>query len=263
MRPNRRYLDEIYCAAMRQLGSHGTWEPEKWLWPGDTGLFRRGVFTRLDRLPEDWKLDIHWTDAPAQTFGLDEAWEREDAVKGGASDLFEVLSASGEFERKVSGADELVFLARRGRWWSIRNVKMVLERIQQELEQWRIAETLICSVFETPSAAIALSSRSTGAFVVRVEANGVPHIGVRARGSVQTGRTSLRQSRRPMQLPPKQADGQCAPEDATHQERSAFAYTPLFGDGYRIAKRWWDLFGRASLTTLDGDPLHARAARSE
>ena len=40
----RKRLEEIYCERVRDVGSHGTWEPPMRLWPGSTGEFRRGVF---------------------------------------------------------------------------------------------------------------------------------------------------------------------------------------------------------------------------
>ena len=259
----RRYLEEVYCTAIRALGTHGIWEPETWIWPGDVGHFGRGgVFVRQSTLPRDWKYELTWAEAPSQSFGLEEAWQGGAAVSVGAADLFEVLSVRGEIERKVSGANELVFLARPGRWWDIVDVRGVLERIRADLDQWAVGETVICSVFETPSAAMGISSQSTGAFIVGADAGGMPHIGVKARAGVGANRATRRLARKVTTLPPKRGD-QEAPEDAEPEERKHYAYTPLFRQGYRIAKRWWLPFGCKFLTTLDGDPIHGRVARAE
>lgn len=262
-RRSRRYLDEIYCAAIRAVGSHGIWEPETWIWPGDVGFFGRGgVFIPQDTLPRDWKYELTWSEAPAQAVGLDEAWAGGGALGGGAADLFEVLSARGEIEREVSEANELVFLAHPGRWWNIVNVKGVLEQIRADLDQWAVAETVICSVFETPSAAMGISSQSTDAFMVSVDARGMPHIGVKAGASARTSQAVRRLARKATTLPPKRG-GEEAPEDADPEERKHYAYTPLFRQGYRVAKRWWRPLGCKFLTTLDGEPIHGRAARAE
>jgi hypothetical protein len=52
-----RYLEEVYCSAVREFGSHGTWEPSQWIWPGSFGHFRRGVFTREGRLRQGGTVD--------------------------------------------------------------------------------------------------------------------------------------------------------------------------------------------------------------
>jgi hypothetical protein len=258
----RRHLDEVYCSALRAAGAHGIWQPETWIWPGDTGYFHRGVFTRTDTLPREWRYELTWSEAPAQEFGFEEIWESGVSLGGGASDLFDVLSARGEIERRVSGANELVFLARPGRWWDIVNVKEVLERIRADFDQWAVGEMVVCSVFETSSAVMGVSSQSTGAFSVGVDAGGMPHLGVKVKAGVRADQASRHRARAAKTLPLKRG-GEEASEDAKPEERKHYAYTPLFRQGYRVANRWLLPLGFKSLATSDGDLIHGRVARAE
>lgn len=262
--PVHRDLDEAYCTAVRKAGSHGTWQPETWIWPGTTGLFRRGVFCEEGFLdPKDWDYEVKYTEAPAQLIETSGANSADLGFGADVKDpLGALVSAGGELSFEVQGSNEVLLLTRPGWWWEIVDVEGLLEKVRGALGEWPISKTIITSVFETPSAVAGISSRSTSAFVVRADAQGVPHLAIRAGAGARAELTSLNSARRVFDLSPK-GDGQApAPDDAPDSRRH-LTYTPLFRRGYRVGRRFWDLFGRKQLTTLDGDPVYGRIARSE
>lgn len=255
-----RYLDEIYCSAVRDFGSHGTWEPSMWLWPGATGLFRRGIFERQGFLdPKDWGYQVvpSGLSSPQliQTEGIRDA---HGSVKVSAKDPLDALSASVGLSYEVEGANEVLVLTHPGRWWEVDDIEGLLERVRAVLGDWPLTKTVICAVFETPGGVVGISSRTTTGFKVNLGAGGRPHIAVVAKGGGEAELTSERSVQRVFPLEPMGDSGEHGAE-----QRGSGRYTPFFTKGYRVSKPLLERFGHKRLVTLDGDPVPGRIARTE
>ena len=146
-----RYLDEIYCTAVRESGSHGTWEPGSWLWPGVTGLFRHGIFERLGFLkPEDWNYTVFAVESGPELVETEGIRLADFGAGASVKDpLGALVSAEAKLSYEVEGADEVLVLTRPGRWWEIDDIEGLLARIQAVLEEWPLTKTVICATFET------------------------------------------------------------------------------------------------------------------
>lgn len=256
-------MEEVYCSAVRGFGSHGTWEPSQWLWPGSCGHFRRGVFTREGWLdPHEWEYKVFPAASAPQIVKTDGILEAKASVEVSASDPLDALSASVGLSYGVGRANEVLVLTHPGRWWEIENIEELLERIRAVFEEWPLSKTVICAVFETSGGVIGVSSRSTTSFEVSLDIKGRPTIVPMAGGGVRSRLSVGRSARRAFPLWPKD-DGPEPGLEAGPEERRLRLYTPLFSKGYRVSKHLLGHFGRRELVTLDGNPVTGRIARAD
>ena len=258
-----RRLDETYCRRVREAGSHGTWEPDTWLWPGDYGWFRRGVFSREGSLKDlGWRFRVV-RGAPASANIITGGIRQTDGgFHAGVSDPLQmVLSAQAELSFSVGEADEVLLLTRPGMWWEVEDIGRLLEQIRADIEHWPLSSAVICRVFETSGGVVGVSSHSTSGFRVGLDATGALSITATANAGGGFARRAAHAARRAFPLWSGEPDGKLLKADPARRRRSM--YTPLYNRGYRVAKHLFGLFGRPELVTFDGDPVSGRIARSD
>lgn len=258
-------LDEVYCARVRQAGSHGTWEPDTRLEPGDYGQFRRGVFVRTGSLRKQLHFDYTARAAgdSLQNIESDGIRSLGAAAGGGISDpLGHVLSAKAELTYGVDRADEVLVLTRRGRWRAIDDIDGLLAQMKVRIAELPLPSAVVFQVYETSGGVVGVSSRSTTGFTVGLDARGAPSIAAiaKARGKLRIGLAHA--ARRAFSLWPAETDEDEARSAGTSAARGS-PYTPLFNRVYRVRKRLLGVLGRPELVSPDGYPVSTRAARTD
>jgi hypothetical protein len=257
-----RRLDEVYCERIREAGSHWTWEPNTWVWPGDYGSFRRGVFSGTGSLKTLGFTYRVLRGAPGteniKTDGIEEA---KTSVGAAVSDPLEfVLSGKGEVSYTVGSGDEVLLLTQRGNWYEIEDIDQLLDQVRAKIEDWPLSWAVICRVYQTSGGLVCVSSRSTSGFTIGLDASGMPLIGVTTRAGGTFRRSAAHAARRAFTLSPDEPVQDKAGSGGAHRRTM---YTPIFSKGFRVNKSWWKPFGRPELLTLDGDPASGRNARSD
>jgi hypothetical protein len=260
----RRRLEETYCERVREAGSHGTWEPDTWLWPGDYGSFRRGVFSREGSLKNlGWRYRVVPGAFGSGNIMTDGIQETQASLGAAAADPLElVLSAQAELSYTVGQADEVLVLTRRGRWWEIEDIAQLLEQVRARIADWPLSWAVICRVYETSGGVVGVSSRSTSGFTVALDASGALSLTATAKARGEIAHRAAHAARRAFTLWSGEPDDNLSMKaDPARRRRSM--YTPLYNRGYRVAKHLFGRFGRPELLTLDGDPASGRIARSD
>lgn len=268
----RRDIEEIYFASLGGvgsaggIGSYGTWEPDRWIWPGATGTWRNHIFSPEHTLdPVEWGYRLKCAKGIPQDFATAGIGSAEIGGGGGVSDPLQALAAKAEISFSVSRANQVLFWTAAGYWWEIIDVPDLKEKIRSELGKWDLGAMVICSVFETPQGVVGISSRSTSSFVVSGNVSGPIHIGVKAKGGGQGRLSRQRGFRRAFPLEPKTERYPKPKANSTSSERQRVGYSPLFRDAFRVSSDLLTRFGirNRRLVTLDGTPLHRRIVRSE
>jgi hypothetical protein len=258
----RNPLDEVYCAQIRTAGSHGKWEPDTRVSPGDYGIFRRGVFQRWASL-RSMGFAFGTSTGPPSLTNVKTSGIREASSAGrtaGSDPLEAVLAGEVRLKHDVGGSDEVLLLTRRGRWRELRDVGALLTQLRANFVDIPLPCVVICSVYETSGGVVGISSRSTASFEIGVDGRGGPTIGVIAAAGTENRKRGLHSARRAFSLWPVAAEESELPADGSP---GVMRYTPLFNLAFRIRKRWWGRFGRAILCDANGNPVSALIDRAD
>lgn len=256
----RRTLEEIYCKGVRRAGSHGSWEPGSWVWPGTFGSFRRGVFRPEKALdPQEWGYRVV-PNAPSLE-NVRSSGVRMVDVGGGASvpdPLAGLASAGGKLVYSVAKANEVLVLTKRGRWWEVEDRGELLARIRAHIESLPLNWAMVCSAYETGGGVAGVSSRSTGGFEIGLDATGAPVIAatpsVKAGGRLRFTGAAYRESSFGPEISAEEPGPAVPPE-----VRRRSMYTPFFSKGFRVSKKLYKSFGRPELLSFEGYPVSGPA----
>lgn len=259
-------IDEVYSAAVAEAGSFAAWDPERWLWPGAYGMWRRGVFDYEGQLdPAEWGFQVNLRPAASQDFSSDGIGSAEHSGGGAVGDPLGAITAGAQVVYSVSGQDEVLFLSAPGVWWEVEDQQALQEAVRREIASWRVGRIVVCSVLETPQAVIGISSRSTGSFTVSGSAKGPIHIGVVGKGEAKTEKRSDRHVRRLYPLRPRVEVYPPPTRGSSAEDRKLVGYTPLFGEAFRVSGNLLARMGflKKRLVDPDGNPIYERIARAQ
>jgi hypothetical protein len=249
-----RNLTKVYCAEVRRCGSNGIWEPDSWLAPGDYGYFRSGgVLKREGALSElGYRYDTTTNATSMRNLRTDSISAKEGTAHAAATDPIEyVLSTKAEVSYQAGGAAEVLVLMGLGRWWTLENRSDLLSDIKANIKNWPVGRVIVADVYATYGGVVGVSSRSASGFALNLGAKGAPHLTVKVSAGGLIARLRARAASQTFTLWQGDGDREHGADVTARPERGR-AYTPLFGDTYRVSAQWFGHFGRKELLTEDG-----------
>jgi hypothetical protein len=249
-------VPEEYCRAVRVMGWHGYWEPNRWIWPGDCGPIIDGVFRRETSLARRYRYQ-----APVRFGGpaeMDLVTTRVDSTQIQGAALFPtvldaLLSAGGSFTYATQGGGQLLMLLTQGTWWDVDDIQDVRELIKSNITVFDPSWVVVTRVLVTTGGVIGLTSTRTTGFTVAAKVGGPLSLEPIANASIGIGggqEVSVNKVLQPRS--PTLPDGQ--------MPTSANAYTPIFSGAYGIRKRYGGRVGRPEFVSTDYKGAAARSA---
>lgn len=234
------HLGELYCRVVRRIDAHGTWEPARWLWPGDCGPFIRGVFHPESSLAKLFGYEVSvvnggLSDMDFVTAGVHRV--RAQGSVGLATGLDDLMSVGGSLSYLTDGSENLVLLTRHGTWWEVADVQDVREQIRSHISTFPPTWIVVTRVLVATAAVGGLSSESTAGFTVSAEAGGPLRITPSA--NAVAGAAGSQAAVVHLALEPN-----LSPLPRGQVPSSDYAFTPIFSGAYRIRKAFLGAAGR-------------------
>ncbi len=241
-------IDEVYCRGIRAVGSHATWVPGSRAWPGDYGEYRGGIFTRLGSM---LSLGYSYVTEPDQNATIlltsKRVVSRAVSVAGQVSDPLEILAAArGRVSFGFSDENEVALMTLPGTWHGVVFVEKLLAQVQKRIERWSANRLIVCSAFETDWGIAAVSSGASRTLEIGLGAKGTAHGAVKVGGDLAG---SVRWDKAAGWTSPFSS-----PEGLSAQpvEPRSSKSTPLFGQCYRIKRKYLNKFGPRRIEDIDG-----------